>query len=73
MRWTRNLDRNLHKTALAASRLIHFSNEYNRAAEINRTHLHGLIRKEIWIIFKRMLKLYCKMLFVKRVLAVEKD
>jgi len=73
MRWTRNLDRNLHKTALAASRLIHLSNEYNRATETNQKYLHGLIRKEIWIIFKRILRLYCKMLFVKRVLAVEED
>ena len=73
MRWIKNLDTNLYKTALAASRLIHLSNEYNREGETNRTYLHGLIRKELWIVFKRMLKLYCKMVFVKRVLAIEEN
>ena len=73
MKWICNLNRNLYKTAVAASRFIHLSNEYNRSSKTQRRYLHNLIRKEIRIVIRRMLKLYWRMWVIRGGLSVEEE
>jgi len=66
MQWADHLHNRMYKTSVSASRFIHLSNEYAQAGKEHRDGLHTLIRRELLIMLRRMLKLYCMMLLYRK-------